>query len=272
MTTRPPAFGAYTTPDFWNDPHISAQMLRYHLDPDLAPASRPHDFIDRSAGWIVGEFGLGEGSRVLDLGCGPGLYAERLARAGARVRGIDVSERSLAHARATAEGAGLDAEFVHGSYLDADLGAEYDLALLIYEDYCVLSPAQRATLLGRVRAALRPEGAFLFDVTAAARFPQVQEAIVTEADLMDGFFAPTPYVGVQETWVYQELRLALEHITITREGHEPRVYWNWMQCLTPDEVAGELAAAGLRVDRLLGDVAGAEYDAGSPTFAVVARR
>ncbi len=47
--------------------------------------------------------GLGPGSRVLDLGCGPGLYAVRLARRGVRVLGVDASARSLAHARLTVD-------------------------------------------------------------------------------------------------------------------------------------------------------------------------
>lgn len=271
MTTRPSPFAEYTTPEFWNDPHISAQMLAFHLDPDLAPASRPHDFIDRSAAWILATFELVSGSRVLDLGCGPGLYAQRLARAGAVVRGIDVSARSLDHARSVAAREGLPATFVEGNYLEADLGRDHDLALMIYEDYCALSPAQRSRVLERVRDALRPGGAFVFDVTAASRFDSFVEGSVTELGLMGGFWAPTPYVGTQETWIYPEHRLALEKYTIDREG-ERREFWNWTHCLLPEQVGQELARAGLILDALLGDVAGAAYDPESPTFAVIARR
>jgi SAM-dependent methyltransferase len=39
------------------------------------------------------------GKRVLDAGCGPGLYAQLLNQRGARVTAVDVSDRMLQHAR-----------------------------------------------------------------------------------------------------------------------------------------------------------------------------
>ena len=37
---------------FWNDEHISKQMLKAHLDPEFEGASRKLSFIDKSAAWI----------------------------------------------------------------------------------------------------------------------------------------------------------------------------------------------------------------------------
>ncbi|WP_242607955.1 SAM-dependent methyltransferase [Xylanimonas ulmi] len=96
----------FTTLVFWDDDHISAQMLAAHLAPDVEAASRTHEVIDRSARWIVEVLGLGHGDRVLDLGCGPGLYACRLAHGGVAVHGVDVSRRSVAHARQVARAEG----------------------------------------------------------------------------------------------------------------------------------------------------------------------
>jgi 2-polyprenyl-3-methyl-5-hydroxy-6-metoxy-1,4-benzoquinol methylase len=39
------------------------------------------------------------GMRVLDVGCGNGYFARELARRGARVTGVDISPRMIAHAR-----------------------------------------------------------------------------------------------------------------------------------------------------------------------------
>ena len=39
---------------------------------------------------------------IADFGCGPGLYAQRLARAGLNVTGIDFSANSLQYAREVA--------------------------------------------------------------------------------------------------------------------------------------------------------------------------
>ena len=61
-------------PLFWDDPHISSQMLTVHLSPDVDAASRRPETIDRSVGWLITTLKLNPGDAVLDLGCGPGLY------------------------------------------------------------------------------------------------------------------------------------------------------------------------------------------------------
>ena len=271
ITERPEPFSVYTTPEFWDDDHISASMLAYHLDPDSYPASRLHAFIDASAAWLVDALDLAPGDNLLDLGCGPGLYSVRIARTGVQVTGVDVSRRSLAHAREAAAAESLPAEFRRANYLTDDLGGPYDAAILVYEDYCALSPGQRASLLARVHEALRPGGRFVFDVTAVPRFSEYRDAVTREPNLMDGFWAESPYVGTHETWTYPDLHLILDRYVIETAMGE-RCFWNWMHCLAPDEVAAELAAAGFGEPEFFGDVAGAGFDPTATTFAVLAVR
>ena len=100
----PPLY-ARTARAFWDDEHISAQMLKAHLAPDVEAASRRHEFIERSARWIAQLQPPERYPALTDFGCGPGLYAERFARAGYRVTGIDCSRRSIDYARRSAAGA-----------------------------------------------------------------------------------------------------------------------------------------------------------------------
>ena len=66
-------------PLFWDDPHISSQMLKTHLDPTTDLASRRPEIIELTVTWLVETLSLQPGDSVLDLGCGPGLYSARLA-------------------------------------------------------------------------------------------------------------------------------------------------------------------------------------------------
>lgn len=59
--------------------------------------TKPHNaYLDRPA--MLGLLPDVNGKRVLDAGCGPGVYAEELVARGADVVGIDVSDRMLEHA------------------------------------------------------------------------------------------------------------------------------------------------------------------------------
>ncbi len=93
INRRPEPFEFYTAADLWTDEHTSEQMLAYHLNTEVDMSSRRGEFIDESVEWIASHFGVGPGARIADFGCGPGLYANRLAQLGASVTGIDFSKR-----------------------------------------------------------------------------------------------------------------------------------------------------------------------------------
>src|SRR5262245_24325124 len=62
---------------------------------DPAGEFRPlHDINPPRLDWISKNTNL-EGARVLDIGCGGGILAESMAQRGARVTGIDLSEKAL---------------------------------------------------------------------------------------------------------------------------------------------------------------------------------
>ena len=74
---------------FWDDEHISKFMLEAHINPDIESASRNHRFIEKSVEWITSLIPDMKGKKILDLGCGPGIYAEKFYEKGFEVTGID---------------------------------------------------------------------------------------------------------------------------------------------------------------------------------------
>ena len=130
-------------------------MLEAHLNPDWDAASRRHGYIDRSVKWL--ESIIPAGSRILDLGCGPGLYTKRLSDAGYDVTGIDYSRRSIAYAKEH----DTKTRYICRNYLEMDYTGEFDAITLIYCDYATLIPDERKTLLSKIHRALKPNGLFI---------------------------------------------------------------------------------------------------------------
>jgi len=56
-----------------------------------------------------------EGKRVLDLGCGGGIFSEALAKAGAQVTGVDAESEAIKAARAHAQKNKLNIQYEHTS-------------------------------------------------------------------------------------------------------------------------------------------------------------
>lgn len=270
INERPDVYSRYTADALWTSPDISEMMLRYHLDGEVDLASRRTSFIEASFAWIAEHFDLRPGRRLIDLGCGPGLYVSRLARTGAAVTGVDFSPRSIEYARERAEQEGLDVEYRLGDYLALDIEPGYDVATMIMCDYCALSPAQRAALLRRVGELLKPGGAFLFDVYAETYFETWDEMAVYGARMMDGFWSAQPYFGFLNTFKYETEKVVLERYLIV-EPERQTEYYNWFQHYSVASLSAEVESAGLIVDSVHGDVAGAPFEPSLPEFALVVR-
>jgi len=266
---RPPPFSRYTAEELWTDPHVARQMLKYHLDPDQDLASRNHAFIQRSVGWLTERFHLGNGKQVLDLGCGPGLYSNALAREGASVTGVDFSQSSLAFARSEADSRGLEVDYIHGNYLDLEVPGAFDLVLLIFGDFCPLGPEQRRSLLGRVKEWLRPGGQFVFDVSSLALFETVEESASYGEMSEGGFWSPDPHFVFTKRFKYPTVLAYLDRYLVVESGRH-REFFNWIQCYDPSGLGAELEEAGWRLEATFGNVAGDPFDPDAPFFAVIA--
>ncbi len=269
LLKRPEPFSVYTAADLWTDEYVSARMLEFHLDPACDLASRRPAAIDSVVGWMETRLGL-SGKAVCDLGCGPGLYAERMAMHGARVTGVDFSNRSLAHASQSAEKKRLPITYQHGDYLKDELPAQQDIVTLIYEDFCVLSPEQRRTLLARIRAMLKPNGCVVFDVSSRPQFGQRTEEFKCERRLMNGFWAEGDYFGFRVTHLYPDQHLALDRYLIVEPKRTRNIY-NWLQYFTPAEIKAELAEAGFKLEKIFDLSTGGHWIERAAPFGVLAR-
>jgi SAM-dependent methyltransferase len=267
---RPPVFGEYTVDRLWQDEHISQRMLNSHLDKDSELASRSHAFIDRSAEWMRTRFDIGKNTVVFDYGCGPGLYTSRLARMGAIATGIDFSERSIQYASEYAIRHCLEVTYVLDDHLYWETDHRADLISLIFCDLSVLSPTRRQVLFGKFRRHLKPGGCVLLDVCSLAAFESKTEQAVCEQNLLGGFFSANEYFGFLNTFKYNPDRVSLDKYTIVeRDGI--RVFYNWLQHYSVDELTAELAANGFEAREVYSNVAGDAYEPDSPVLAVVAQ-
>ena len=271
INERPKPFEYYTIESLWNDEHTSEQMLKNHLNPEIDLSSRNAGFIDWSVEWIMSRFNIGQGTQIVDFGCGPGLYASRLARKHASVTGIDISKRSIRYAQNMAEKDGQNIQYVNQNYLEYETEDRFDLIIMIMCDFCALSPKQRKVLLFKFSELPRPNGAILLDVYSLEGFSEREEQAFYEADLLDGFWSPNKYYGFLNTIKYEEEKVVLDKYTIIEPTRMWTVY-NWLQYFTPDSIKIEFEENDIKIEKYYSGVAGKEFRQESLEFAIVARK
>lgn len=157
------------------------------------------------------------GRRALDVGCGAGLLTEPLARLGAAATGLDAAPENVAAARAHAATQGLSIDYRAGG-IERVAGERFDLVVSMEVVEHVADPA---AFVSGLAGALADDGLLVLSTpnrTALSRL-----ALIT---------------------VGEGLRLV------------PRGTHDWTRFLTPEELAGHLAGAGLAVT----DTTGLRFD------------
>lgn len=269
IMARPAVFSIYTAAELWTNKHTAKQMLAYHLNDDIEASSRNSTFIERSTNWMIENFNLKPGKAVADFGCGPGLYAQRLSKSGAKVTGIDFSANSVEYAKGRAREAGLNINYVVADYLKFDTDEKFDLIIMIMCDFCALSPDQRATMLKKFKSMLKPNGLVLLDVYSLNAFNEKGEASYVEKNQLFGFWSPNDYYAFVNNFKYDAEKVTLDKYTVIEPDRRRTVY-NWLQHYSVEMLTNEFETNGLEVRKILGSVAGDEFDAGTYEFAIMA--
>jgi 2-polyprenyl-6-hydroxyphenyl methylase/3-demethylubiquinone-9 3-methyltransferase len=114
MTPTPPAITTDRTLGTGNaDPAELAKFSALaHRWWDPQSEFKPlHDINPLRVGWVERMAGGLAGKRVLDVGCGGGIFAEAIAALGAQVTGIDLSEKGIGVARLHQYESGMSVDY-----------------------------------------------------------------------------------------------------------------------------------------------------------------
>jgi SAM-dependent methyltransferase len=106
---------------------------------------------------------LAPGMKVLDLACGHGRIANRLAERGARVTGQDATPMFLERARGDAAARGVDVEYVEGDMRDLPWVDRFDRVLSWFTSFGYFDDDGNRRVLQEAHGALKPDGLLLIE-------------------------------------------------------------------------------------------------------------
>jgi len=210
--------GSYKIP--WNDPDFSRRMLAEHLSQEHDLASRKREMVRTQVQWIHEHICINTPAKLLDIGCGPGLYIERFAALDYDCCGIDFSPASIEYARSQL---GDKARLVNGDIRSVEFGGGYELAMMVYGEFNVFSPDECRKILRKTFEALLPGGKLLLEVQtfeAVERIGRTPNSWYKSGSGLLGLFSDEPYICLIENHWFDKQQTALQqfHILDAADG------------------------------------------------------
>ncbi len=198
----------------WDDPDFSRRMLGEHLTQAHDMASRRFAVIDKHVAWIHATLLGAKPSKILDLGCGPGLYTSRLTRLGHECAGIDFSPASIAYAREQAQKEGLGCTYRQHDIRTAEYGTGYDLVMFLFGELNVFRPADAQAIVRRAFRALRKGGLLLLEVHTHTCVRDIGRQPRSWYSAPSGLFSERPHLCLTESFWDAERAVATERFFV----------------------------------------------------------
>jgi SAM-dependent methyltransferase len=199
---------------------------------------------------------------ILDLGCGSGRHARRLAAHGFEVTGIDLSAASLARARRRR---GAPVRFVQQDMRQPFGTRAFDCVVSLFTSFGYFAdPADHHAVVGNIARALRPGGRVVLDYLNVARVEArlVREEIAERAGIVYRVSRWSDAAAIHKRIVVDD-----------PAAPAPLSFVERVAKLAPRDFARLFTRAGLVVEALFGDYALGAFDVNvSPRLILVARK
>lgn len=184
----------------WHEPAFSERMLQSHLSQEHDWASRTKGVIEKQTAFICRA--LPPAARVLDLGCGPGLYAERLHAAGHACTGVDFSPASIAYAKSRP--AAGDIRYVLEDLREHQPAGAFDAALLLFGEINAFSREEALEILRKTAACLLPGGKAFIEVHTERAVREIGSQPSVWRSFQSGLFSAAPHLQLEEHFWNEE--------------------------------------------------------------------
>jgi 2-polyprenyl-3-methyl-5-hydroxy-6-metoxy-1,4-benzoquinol methylase len=232
----------------WEEPGFSHRMLAQHLNQAHDAASRRTETIEKHLAFIKRVALSKPGGRVLDLGCGPGLYTQRLAEQGFDCFGIDLGPASIEYAVGQAIVVAARCRYALGDLRAVDFGTGYDLVMFLFGDFNPFPREDALDILRRCKAALTPEGRVLLEVHSFDAIRDRGKAAPRWMAVETGLFSEAPHVRLDQSfWLEDSAHAVGRHWVVDAATGETTKYGWTLRAYTNVEYEALLNEAGLKL-------------------------
>lgn len=202
---------------------------------------------------------------ALDLCCGPGRHAVELARTGFEVTAVDRTAAYLERARARADEAGVQVEWVQDDMRRFVRPRSFDLAVNLFTAFGYFEDAaEDRQVLDNLRQSLRPGGSLVMDLMG-------KEVLAREFRTRDWDRLADGTLILEERELQRSFSWIRNRWTLLRQDRTAQVIVEH-RLYAASELERLLLDVGFDQVRSFGNLQGAPYDQHAERLVIVARR
>jgi SAM-dependent methyltransferase len=181
--------------------------------------------------------------KILDLACGFGRHANRLAALGHTVTGIDFNPAFLKIARQQAKQMGVKVEYHLADMRQIDFVEEFDRVVMLFTSFGYFEDGENERVVENIARALKPGGLLGFDIPN--RDGVVKDVPISDVIEKDGNLIINRLSFDVLTARFHNRRIVIRDGIRKDKPHAIRIY-------TATEIRDLLNRAGLGVNKILG--------------------
>jgi SAM-dependent methyltransferase len=218
---------------------------------------------DAEVSALVSLLQLNTPMEILDLACGFGRHANRLAVLGHSMTGVDLTPGFLEIARQEAKVRKVEVNYQLGDMRNISFAEKFDRVLLLFTSFGYFTDEQNLQVLINARQALKPGGLLIFDSLnrdALLKGMRPYNVVEKEGNLM---IDRLRFDGLQGKYYNQRI--------VIRDGiRKDKPYF--VRLYNPNEIKMMLAQAGLELHQTYAGWEGMEFTSDAYRLVVIARK
>ena len=250
----------------WSDSYIAKNVIKKHLDGTIDSGSRKASTIRKTVDWIRNSNPNAE--RILDVGCGPGLYAPLFEEYDLTYEGFDISPYQIEYAKRY-NALSSKSEFYVADFRSWVSKKKYDVVLLLYGIYSFYKRDERINFLKKIRKNLNEDGVVIVEVFTEQHYINRIDSTDWEYIEKNGFWCAAPYLELNAFRRYDKESLILIQAGVLNKTLK---IWNsWIQIFDFEELEKEFLSAGFKSFNIFGSCFGSSFSQKSEVLCMCAR-